>query len=168
MAEVIALRSEWLEYTVASPEPAARAGLETLPREWTVLDQVKVDGFVIDHVVVGPNGIFTVAIDPDPRPAVPGDDGIYRTGGRVTTVVKEALMAAHRLRRQADGTLFAYPILVTTIAAGPEQLDRLGVVRGERIAEYIWSHPGLPLRRSQRQEVLSGLGRGVASLRISD
>jgi len=160
MAEVIALRSEWLEYTVASPEPAARAGLETLPSEWTVVDQIRVGEATVDHIVVGPNGVFTVSIDPDPRPAVPGDDGIYRAEGRVTTAVKDALMAAHQLRRQSDGMLFAYPILVTTIAAGPEQLDRLGVVRGDRIAEYIWSHPGLPLRRSQRHEVLWGLRKG--------
>jgi hypothetical protein len=162
MAEVIALRSEWAhDFALATPEPAARAGLEALPHEWTVIDQVSIGDFVVDHVIVGPNGVFTVGVDPDPEPAIPGDDGIYRAGERVTTPVKDALMAAHVLRRQADGRVFAYPILVTAIAAGPEQLDRLGVVRGDRIAEYIWSHPGLPLRRSQRHEILWTLGRPV-------
>ena len=160
MAEVIALRSEWAnDYAVATTGPAHRAGLGTLPSEWTVVDQVWVGGAVIDHVVVGPNGVFTIGVDPDHGPAIPGDDGLYRAGVRVTTPVKTALMAAHLLRRQAHGRLFAYPILVTTIAAGPEQLERLGVVRGDRIAEYIWSHPGLPLRRSQRQELLWSLHR---------
>ncbi|HSM01071.1 MAG TPA: hypothetical protein VK960_01330 [Acidimicrobiia bacterium] len=157
MAQVAAPSGEWLEHAVASPEPAARAGLETLPREWTIVDQVKVDELVVDHVVVGPNGVFVVSVDPDPVPAVPGEDGIYRSADRVTTPVKDALMAAHRLRRGADGRLFAYPILVATIVGEPEQLDRLGVVPGDRIAEYIWSHPGLPLRRSERHQVLWGL-----------
>jgi hypothetical protein len=57
--------------------------------------------------------------------------------------------------------LFAYPILVAALEADRHQLDRLGVVAGDRIAEYIWSHPGLPLRRSQRQEVLWSLHRPV-------
>ena len=160
MADVIALRSEWAhDYAVATPGPVPRAGLEALPREWTVVDHVPIGGATIDHVVIGPNGVFTIGVDPDPEPAVPGDDGLYRSGVRVTTPVKAALMAAHLLRREAHRRLFAYPILVTAIAAGPEQLDRLGVVRGDRIAEYIWSHPGLPLRRSQRQEVLWSLHR---------
>jgi len=160
MAEVIALRSEWAhDYAVATPGPAHRAGLDTLPREWTVVDDIPIAGAMIDHVVVGPNGVFTIAVDLNPEPAIPGDDGLYRAGGRVTTPVKNALMAAHRLRAETHGRLFAYPILVTAIAADAEQLDRLGVVRGDRIAEYIWSHPGLPLRRSQRHEILWTLGR---------
>ena len=160
MAEVIALRSEWIDdVAVATRGPDPRSGLGTLPREWTVLDRLTIGGMEVDHVVVGPNGVFTIGIDPDPEPAVPGNNGLYRNGVRVTNPVKEALMAAHLLRRQNHGRLFAYPILVTSIAAGPEQLDRLGVVRGDRIAEYIWSHPGLPLRRSQRHEILWTLGR---------
>ena len=160
MAEVIALRGGWADdYALATPVPWPRAGLERLPAEWTVVDQVWVGGTMIDHVVVGPNGVFTVGVDPDPTPAVPGDDGLYRAGRRVTSPVKEAAQAAHLLRREAHGRLFAYPILVSALEGERHQLDRLGVVPGDRIAEYIWSHPGLPLRRSQRQEVLWSLHR---------
>lgn len=160
MADVIALRSAWADdYALATPESSYRAGLETLPGEWTVADGVVVGSTTIDHVVVGPNGVFTISIDPDPRPATLGDDGIYRDAQRVTTPVKEALLAAHHLRRQAQGRLFAYPILVASVAATTARLDRLGVISGDRIAEYIWSHPGLPLRRSQRQEILWSLHR---------
>jgi hypothetical protein len=160
MAEVIAIRGDWADdYALATPGQSPRAGLDALPDEWTVADDVAVAGTTVDHVVVGPNGVFTVSIDPDPSPAILGDDGIYRAHQRVTTPVKEALLAAHMLRRQAQGRLFAYPILVAPLQAGVARLERLGVITGDRIAEYIWSHPGLPLRRSQRQEILWSLRR---------
>jgi hypothetical protein len=160
MAEVIALRGTWAgDYALATPGLSSTAGLATLPREWTVADRVVVDGRTVDHVVVGPNGVFTILIDPDPRPVTLGDDGIYRGSDRVTTAVKDALLAAHMLRRQAQGRLFAYPILIAPVDATPVRLDRLGVIPGDRIAEFIWSHPGLPLRRSQRQEILWSLKR---------
>lgn len=160
MAEVIALRGTWAEdYALATPGQTSRVGLESLPTEWTVADHVVVAGATVDHVVVGPNGVFTISIDPDPTPATVGDDGIYRGGARATTPVKQALLAAHMLRRESQGRLFAYPILIAAVDASPARLDRLGVIPGNRIAEYIWSHPGLPLRRSQRQEILWSLGR---------
>ena len=49
--------------------------------------------------------------------------------------------------------------LATPSEPHPAGIDRLGVVAGDRIAEYIWSHPGLPLRRSQRLEVQWALRR---------
>lgn len=124
-----------------------------------MIDAAVVDGVVIDHVVVGPNGIFTINVDPDPRPAAIADDGIYREGTRVTATVKDALRAASRIRAALGNRVFAYPILVSPLDAGRHQLDRLGVVPGDRIAEYIWSHPGLPMRRSQRLEVQWALRR---------
>jgi len=160
MAEVIALRAAWAdEYALATPSEPHPAGIDRLPTEWSVIDDAVIGGVVIDYVVVGPNGVFTINVDPDPRPATIGDDGIYRDGSRVTSTVKNALMAATRLRDDQGGRVFAYPILVSTLDAERHQLDRLGVVAGDRIAEYIWSHPGLPLRRSQRLEVQWALRR---------
>lgn len=143
----------------STPAAATRLALDTLPDEWSLVDRVSLGGVSVDHVVVGPNGVFTVAVDPDSRPATPADDVIYRGGLRITDTVKSALTVAHRLRRESRGRLFAYPILVTTLEGDRHQLDRLGVVPGERLAEYIWSHPGLPLRRSERIETLWALRR---------
>ena len=160
MAEAIALRAAWAdEYALATHSAPHPAGIDRLPTEWSVIDDAVIGGVVIDYVVVGPNGVFTINVDPDPRPATIGDDGIYRDGSRVTSAVKDALMAASRLRDDQGGRVFAYPILVSTLDAERHQLDRLGVVAGDRIAEYIWSHPGLPLRRSQRLEVQWALRR---------
>jgi hypothetical protein len=151
MADVIALRTAWADdYALATPTTPHPAGLDRLPSEWSVTDAVVIGGIRVDHVIVGPNGIFTVNVDPDPRPADVGPDGIYREGARVTTTVKDALMAANRIRAELGEQVFAYPILISPLTADRHQLDRLGVVPGDRLAEYVWSHPGLPLRRSQR------------------
>jgi hypothetical protein len=160
MAEVIALRAPWAdEYALVTPTAPHPAGLDRLPAEWTVLDGVVVGSVMVDHVVIGPNGVFTINVDPDPRPASLDDDGLYRDGSRVTTTVKDAVMAANRLRGALGNSVFAYPLLVSPISADRSQLDRLGVVPGDRIAEYIWCHPGLPMRRSQRLEVQWALRR---------
>jgi len=73
--------------------------------------------------------------------------------------VKQALAAAHEARGALGLATLAYPILVTALRAPRHHLDRLGVVPGHRIAEHIWSHPGFPLRRSQRAEILWTLRR---------
>ena len=166
MAEVVIHPGWWTnDVAVATPpQPRLRpAGLDHLPSEWSVVDDVTLrSGARIDHVIVGPNGVFTVGIDPETMPADVGDDGIYRNGVRVTIPVKHALADAHELRSNLGMDTVAYPILVTALRAPRHHLDRLGVVPGERIAEHIWSHPGFPLRRSQRAEVVWALRRFIS------
>src|SRR3990172_13005692 len=154
MAEVVSLPGRWLYDVAVATRRRPRvhpAGLAPLPADWRVVDGVTLpSGPRIDHVEVGPNGVFTVGVDPETIPAEIHDDGLYRHGVRVTTPVKHALLGAHELRRALGLVTIAYPILVTAIQASRHHLDRLGVVPGERIAEHIWSHPGLPPRRSAR------------------
>lgn len=159
MAEVLAFDRGLGEIAFATPpESASASGLASLPAEWVVVDDITIPGGPsIRHCIVGPNGIFTVGVDPEPMPAIATPDGLYRNGVRVTTPVKHALLGAHMLRRSLALDLVAYPILVSRIAGERHHLDRLGVVRGERIAEHVWSHPGTPLRRSQRHEILWSL-----------
>ena len=161
MAEVVMLPRAWERgLALATPPQLDRhpAGLDSLPAEWVVIDDVQLrSGAHLDHVVVGPNGVFTVGLDPADTPAIIGEDGLYRHGVRVALPVKRALFGARELRAALGLATIAYPVLVTAIAADHHQLDRLGVVPGDRIAEHIWSHPGFPLRRSQRMELQWGL-----------
>lgn len=164
MAQSFTLPADWSHgLAVATPDSGpSRVGLHRLPAEWQVVDQVVLPDVVVDHVVVGPNGLFTVSIDPDPRPATIEHDGLYREGARVTHAVKAALAAAHDLRDRMAHSVFAYPLLVTEVAGDRAHLDRLGVVHGDRLAEAIWSHPGMPMRRSTRLETIWAL-RSLAS-----
>lgn len=161
MADVLTM--PWIaDVAVAaqSPAPTIAAALDRLPADWSVADGVDLgQGAAVDRVIVGPNGVFTIAFDRDPTPVSPGPDGLYRNQVRVTTPVKQTLMGAHRLRGALSLPALAYPILVAAINLPDHHLDRLGVVPGHRIAEHIWSHPGFPLRRSQRHEILWSLRR---------
>ena len=157
MAQTITLGNGWASDLALATSPAEAgdsAGLHRLPAEWETIDRVVLNDVEIDHVVVGPNGVFTISIDSDPLPADLRDDGIYRNEVRVTTIVKSAAKSAHDLRRKVGDRLFAYPMLVTSITGSTSRLDRLGVVPGGRIAEAIWNHPGRPLTRSQRTETI--------------
>jgi hypothetical protein len=123
---------------------------------------VTVGGLTIDRVLVGPNGVFAVHVDPDPRPVVVrAGYGIVRSGTRVPDGVKRAMFGAAALRAHLagiGGDLFPYPVLVTAAPGeAGRRLGRLLVVRPERLAEAIWEHPARPLRRSVRVEVLEAL-----------
>ncbi len=160
MAQAVAYPDSWAsDLALATPHapPGDHAGLSRLPSEWLTIDRIVLDDVLIDHVVVGPNGVFAVSVDSDPEPATVEWDGLYRDGVRVTRTVKAALMAAHDLRQRVGHRFFAYPLLVTAIAGTDGQLDRLGVVPGGRIPEVIWSHAGTPLTRTQRTEIVWAL-----------
>jgi len=159
MAQAVSLSDGWEPALVlATPQESRdRAGLSRLPSEWGTVDRVVLDDIVIDHVVVGPNGVFAIAIDPDERPARLEADGLYRDGSRVTTTVKSALYGANALRDRFGSRLFAYPLLVTALEAERGHLDRLAVIGAGGIPEAIWSHPGRALTRSRRGELLWSL-----------
>jgi len=131
---------------------------DNLPDDWTVVGPVLVAGCTLDRVVVGPNGVFAVSLDPDPRPAALAADGLFRGGRRVTTQVKQAQAAAFELRRvlgAAGIEVFPYPVLVTRGADG--MLGRLRVVSPGCLASAVWRHPGRPLLRSERARVLAAV-----------
>lgn len=134
----------------ATPVPGA------LPADWTVIPGPLVEGRVVDRVVVGPNGIFAVTVDPDRRPADLTPTGLERGGSPVTTPVQEALHTAFGLRRalaRGGVDVFPYPLLLVAGAHG--RLDRLLIAPPDRLAEAVWSHPGRPLRRSERARALA-------------
>jgi len=140
---------------LALVEPARS---DHLPDDWTMVGPVLVAGRTLDRVVVGPNGVFAVSLDSDPRPATLTADGLLRAGRRVTTQVKQAQQAAFELRRVLGAAgigVFPYPVLVTRGADG--MLGRLRVVSPGCLASAVWCHPGRPLLRSERARVLAAV-----------
>ena len=119
----------------------------------------------IDLVLIGPNGIFAVHVDPDPEPAAvrPGH-GLFHTGVRVPTQVKRALRNTQGLRDRLSsvpGDIFPYPVLVASAPGeAGHRLGRLMVVRPGRLAEAVWRHVSRPLTRSDRQAVREALQQG--------
>ena len=148
-------------YTLETPVLALVATAvpsDHLPDDWTTVGPVLVAGRTLDRVVVGPNGVFAVSLDPDPRPATLSPDGLFRGGKRVTGPVKQALAGAFELRRvlgEAGIDVFPYPVLVTRGAEG--LLGRLRVLPPGCLASAVWRHPGRPLRRSERARLLAAV-----------
>lgn len=143
--------------------PGPQRPLGTLPADWTVLRGGDIGGIPADRVILGPNGVFTVVIDPDPRPAQITPEGLYRAGSRVTTSVKRALGAAFALRRRLGGELpdvFPYPLLALHGDTEMGFVGRLRVLPAARVAEAVWTHPGRPLQRSARLAVTRALEGG--------
>jgi hypothetical protein len=140
------------------PEAPARPTTTVLPAEWTVVDDVRVSGDVIDQAIVGPNGVFAVQFDADLRPAAVRDHGVIRNGVCVKEPVKKALRSAFALRAllaESHPNIHPYPVLVTETPGNGTRMGRLLVVRPGRLAEVVWSHVSRPLTRSERAEILT-------------
>src|SRR5512137_1432509 len=91
---------------------ATPARHDHLPDDWTMVGPVLIAGRTVDRVAIGPNGVYAVSLDPDPRPASLAEEGLFRGGRRVTVQVKQALAAAFALRRvlaEAGIEVFPYP-----------------------------------------------------------
>jgi len=135
------------------------------PSEWDQVTGVTVGNDTIDLVLIGPNGVFSVHLDPDPGPAAvrPGH-GLFHTGVRVPAQVKRALRNTQDLRDRlasVPGGIFPYPVLVASAAGeAGHRLGRLMVVRPGRLAEAVWRHDSRPLTRSDRLAVGKVLQHG--------
>jgi len=138
-----------------SPLRVARESLSLPPGEWDRMTGVAVSDDTIDLVLIGPNGVFAVHVDPDPGPAAvrPGH-GLFHTGVRVPAQVKRTLRNTQDLRDRLSsvpGDIFPYPVLVASAPGeAGHRLGRLMVVRPGRLAEAIWRHVSRPLTRSDR------------------
>jgi hypothetical protein len=142
------------------PHPGPEPVFGALPSDWTVLPGSEIGALIVDAVILGPNGVFTVVEDPDLRPAALTPDGLYRAGSRVTTSVKRALAASFTLRRHLAEelpTVFPYPLLALHGHTDMGFVGRLRVLPADMVAEAVWTHPGRPLLRSERRAVARAL-----------
>lgn len=149
----------------AMGEPSLQADAEPigrLPSEWEQLHDVDIGGDTIETLLIGPNGLFAIHVNPDPRPvAVRPGLGLFRAGTREPEVVKRALRNANALRDRLahlPGDLFPNAVLVTSAhGQAGHRLGRLLVVRPGRLVEAIWQHVSRPLGRSERSAIREAL-----------
>lgn len=165
LARVVPIAPHLPPGPAAAPPPTAVEALGVLPGDWVVLDGVAAGPETADLAAVGPNGVFAVCRDPDPRPgAVRERLGLVRAGARDPEPVKRALRTATALRARLShlpGDVFPYPVLVSPVPGeAGHRLGRLLVVRPGRFAEAVWRHPSRPLRRSERAAIVACLRDG--------
>ena len=144
----------------ADGEQAVAEQLGRLGPEWRVLHAVPVGdrGSDIDHVAVGPAGVFTVNAKHHPHTSIwVGGDTFLVNGQRVPYIRNsrhEARRASRLLTEQAGFPVVAVGVIAVmgghkgfTIKKQPED-GRVTVVKRRRISQYLH---GLPVRLNGRE-----------------
>jgi hypothetical protein len=80
---------------------------------WTVLHSERAD---VDHVVIGPSGVFTVRVEHCPGKGVWARGAMLSTNGRATPYVREACETARAIRRRLE-TMTGMTLPVTAVIA---------------------------------------------------
>ena len=140
-------------YTGATGERAVAARLSTLPAGWTVLHSLPVgrDGADIDHLVIGPGGVFTITTKHhvDVSAWVAGRT-VLVAGARTEMVIK-AEAEARRIDRIVAGVLVDPPAARPVVAVVGAK--RLTVRRAPRIATVLRAEHLRRFLRSQPQRL---------------
>ncbi|MCE0485450.1 nuclease-related domain-containing protein [Ornithinimicrobium sediminis] len=144
----------------ADGEQAVAEQLGRLGPQWRLLHAVPVGdrGSDIDHVVIGPAGVFTVNAKHHPHTSVwVGGDTFMVNGQRVPYIRNsrhEARRASRLLTQQAGFPVVALGVIAVmgahkgfTVKKQPED-GRVVVVRRKRISQYLH---GLPAQLSARE-----------------
>jgi hypothetical protein len=132
--------------------------LRTLERKgWVVLRDLKRAGYNIDHVLVGPAGVFVMdsknldgtvtcagdvmrlhrpGADPEDRPA-------YVTGGPAHSVRSQAADVNERLRRRLGRSIWVTGVVVVWAHLDPEVIpgNRMHFVRGDALGDWLDAQP---------------------------
>lgn len=138
------------DYSEALGELIVGERLADLGAEWIVLHSVMVDGGVdpIDHIVIGPSGVFTLTSE-------------RRTGGRVlargatltvdrqrtdlvTRAGAEARRVSERLRESIGGPVAVHPLIVlvgTDAIAVGDPAPLVGVIADRDLVRYLRAQP---------------------------
>jgi hypothetical protein len=137
--------------TVNRREAGVRAHLERLGDiGWTVLHSVPIglQGTVCAHVLVGPQGVFTVHRTGRPGQSVTVDGGSVMVDGRPTAAMRDAALEARRVRSMlisAGGhRVVVRPVLVVTgtlDVRGPGPSPGPVVLRSREVVGALRSMP---------------------------
>lgn len=115
LARVVGARTDERAWRIgADGEEAVAARLASLGAQWRVLHAVRVGerGADIDHVVIGPGGVFTLNAKHHPRAAVwVGGDTVMINGSRVPYVRNSRHEARRASRLLAEQVGFPVPVV---------------------------------------------------------
>jgi nuclease-like protein len=107
----------------AGAELAIAAQLSNLDASWRILHGVPAGDGTIDHLVIGPAGVFTVNAKDRPDPAVSvGDDVFILNGSRVRSVPVNRYEARRVNRILSDKVGFAVPVTGVIAVVGASSL----------------------------------------------
>jgi len=137
-------------YTGATAERAVAARLATLPPGWSVLHSLPVgrSGADIDHLIVGPGGIFTVNTKHHIDASVWVAGRTVLVNGASRPIVQKAEAEARRVDRVVAGVLADPPAarpLIAVVGAKRVAVRRaprfVTVLRAEHLRRFLRSQP---------------------------
>ena len=122
LARVVGARTDERAWRIgADGEEAVAARLASLGAQWRLLHAVRVGerGADIDHVVIGPGGVFTVNAKNHPRAAVwVGGDTVMVNGSRVPYIRNSRHEAGRTSRLLAERVGFPVPVIGLVAVVG--------------------------------------------------
>ncbi|WP_254431557.1 nuclease-related domain-containing protein [Meiothermus sp. PNK-Is4] len=114
--------------------------LEQLPTGWRVFHDLDLGGENVDHLVIGPAGIFNVEVKNYSGKVIATPRGLYNKGQRQDEVVKQAWRQSHRLRE-----IFGVEVKPILVFVGDQlEGDRVGKLPVKRPDELLSYFKGLP------------------------
>ncbi|WP_375389911.1 nuclease-related domain-containing protein [uncultured Amnibacterium sp.] len=137
-------------YVGATGERIVAARLATLPAGWTVLHSLPVGraGADIDHLVVGPGGVFTINTKHHVDASVWVAGRTVLVAGRRTSMIAKAETEARRVDRIVAGVLTDPPAVRPIVAVvGAKRLTVrraphvVHVLRAEHLRRFLRSQP---------------------------
>lgn len=146
----------WL-LDVRSGERALRAavqGQEEVGRQlrklgpgWQVLHSVPLGDHVIDHLVIGPPGVFALVVRNHLKDRVKVKRSVVKVNGRTTSYLRDVRPPAHDASERLSGAcgfdVEVRPVLVVLAAhLAEQQQPEVPVVGRKRIARWLMEQPG--------------------------
>lgn len=137
-------------YTGATAERAVAARLATLPPGWAALHSLPVgrDGADIDHLIVGPGGIFTVTTKDHIDASIWVAGRTVLVAGSSRPIVQKAEAEARRVDRIVAGVLADPPAVRAVVAVvGAKRITVrraprfVTVVRAEHLRRFLRNQP---------------------------
>lgn len=114
--------------------------LEKLPNGWRVFHDLDLGGENVDHLVVGPGGVFNLEVKNYSGKVIATPKGLWNNGKRQDKIVKQAWRQSHKLRE-----LLGVEVVPILVFVGDElegnQVGKLMVMRPKLAVEYLQTLP---------------------------
>lgn len=114
--------------------------LETLPSGWRVFHDLDLGGENVDHLVIGPGGVFSLEVKNYSGKVTATPTGLYNKGERQDKIVKQAWRQSHKLRE-----LLGVEVVPILVFVGDElEGSRVGRLMVKRPRELVPFFRNLP------------------------
>lgn len=131
--------------------------LRNLPSGWRVFENVVVEDEIVDFVVAGPSGVFSVALVVDAGAVVATTRGLYMNGKRNNRFVRRSLGQAATLEQALGVEVTPVLAMVGSDLTGRE-VDKLPVVLLEELPALLLNYCGRRLAWEEAKGILDVLG----------